>query len=458
MGKPTDKQVVWDNERKKTNRTALFSIALAVIMILTFFAGYFVRGTVEPAESQEMSALMRIITERWMSQKNTEELSADFINLVIKPYDAYATYYTPQEYKKLVEEDKGRYSGVGIALRENSEGYVQVAKVYLNSPAYKNGVETGDVLVAGIKKGETEYTVFQDEISEGKTALSVVNDLFAGYSIGDTILLKFQSGSAEPKEITLEKEDYIVSYVEYMDNEKYYYFSSTKEDGFHGRESTDIGKILPTLNDDTAYIKLYEFEGDAAKQFEKALDYMVTERHRKKLILDLRDNGGGILDILMDIASYLVTDKNADKLLVLKSEDKNSLTRYTKVKRFKGLTDVSVIANAGTASAAECLIGALIDYGNKENYGGIQFDYSRLILTPKQIDGQDVYRTYGKGIMQTTYSLPSGGALKLTTAKIYWPHSVDENGKPFCVQDRGVTDGIKETDENAINRANEVLH
>ncbi|MBR0189795.1 MAG: hypothetical protein IJQ23_05365 [Clostridia bacterium] len=481
MADKTDKNGAWNKERKRINRTALISVALAAMMIITFFAGYFVRGTVEPTTSQEMTAIMRLLKENsiYVSEQSAEELSpqilkmdelsAQFVQKVIAPYDPYAAYYSPQGYKQLLEEDRGRYSGVGIGLTfDKDTGSVKIAKVYLNSPAYKNGVKESDILVAGIKKDETEYTYFNTAVlefnqdkpeNERITALKLVNEFFAGFEIGDEINLKVLRNETEI-DFTLKKQDYIVSYVEYRDNETYYYFS-TEDDGYKGREpqsaAEKAAESIPYLDADTAYIKLYEFEGDAAKQFGQALEFMRTQG-RTKLILDLRDNGGGLIDILLDIASYLINDNDAKDIRILNFKDKISESHYSTENKFytgeNRLTDISVIANTKTASASECLIGALIDYGDKETHNGAQFNTNRLILTEHNY-AREYFCTYGKGIMQTTYGLPSGGALKLTTAKIFWPIS-----KWVCVQDIGITTVPDNcvSDENAIARANAVLH
>ena len=96
---------------------------------------------------------------------------------------------------------------------------------------------------------------------------------------------------------------------------------------------------------------------------------------------------------------------------------------------FEHLTAISVIANERSASASECLIGALICYGDI-------FSADRLIIE-KNLDG--VAKTYGKGIMQTTYKLISGGAFKLTTARILWPDGTCIHGK-----------GIYTSEENSV--------
>ena len=114
----TDKNGTWSKERKKINRTAIISVVLAAIIVTAFFAGYFVRGTVEPATAQEMTAIMRLLKENsiYVSEQSAEELlpqvlkmdelSAQFVQKVIAPYDPYAAYYSPQDYKQLLEEGR----------------------------------------------------------------------------------------------------------------------------------------------------------------------------------------------------------------------------------------------------------------------------------------------------------------------------------------------------------------
>lgn len=459
----TDKNGTWSKERKKINRTAIISVVLAAIIVTTFFAGYFVRGITEPVLGEIWGIIQG--TSVYTKDMTEDELAELFVKATLKD-DKYAKYYSPKEYAKIREEDKGRYSGVGIGITEdNNTGDVKVAKVYINSSAYKKNVKAGDILVGGIKKGETEYTDFKVAVSEYNqdkeedekiTVLSVVNDFFADFIIGDEIKLKIKQGSAEPEEKTLNKEKYNVSYVEYKDEEEHYYFS-TETSGIERLNPIEVN-VLPCLDTDTAYIKLYEFEGDAAAQFNKALEYMRT-RGKTKLILDLRDNGGGLVDILLNIASYLINYNDAADIRVLNFKDKISDSHYSTNKNrfYKGenqLTDISVIANAGTASASECLIGALSDYGNREAFNGASFSIEeRLILTERN-DTRGYFCTYGKGIMQTTYSLKSGGALQLTTAQIFWPISWT------CVQDVGIQTVPENcvSDEDAIARANEVLH
>lgn len=467
MRKQDQTNDTWQAERRKTNRNALLAVALAAVILLTFFLGFFVRGFAEPIAGQKINEIVKIIdnTSVYAGGKTADELAAQLINEILKE-DKYAKYYTPEEYKKLLAEDAGRYSGVGVGIAKNAEEKVVTVKIYMNSPAYKNGVKEGDVLVSGIFKGDTDYKSFaqyvqdyNDSVSDEKDKQDIlwaVNKFFSEYGIGEEVKFKVMRGDEE-KDFTVKKDSYTVSYVEYKDNEKYYYFS-TELDGSKWREDDYTlfpDKKIATLGDDTAYIKLYEFEGDAANQFAKAMEYMGT-RGKTKLILDLRDNGGGLVNIMVEIASYLVNKKGSANIEIIKVEEKSAKTHFsTSSNNFCSfLTDISVIANTNTASASECLIGALRDYGIKETYEGASFDLDRLVLTQEH-PTRHKYTTFGKGIMQTTYALQSGGALKLTTAHIYWPVTGE------YIQDKGIetpSEANRVTDANAIARANEILH
>ena len=198
------------------------------------------------------------------------------------------------------------------------------------------------------------------------------------------------------------------------------------------------------LSAETAYVCFTQFEGDAAEQMESALDFM-KERGRSKLILDLRDNGGGYMDILTKIAAMLVYNGGQGNFLVAYADAKTGGIPFnTSAYNYKDhIEEIVVLADENTASASECLIGVLASYG--EN-----FSLDNLV-TIKNAKG--VGKTYGKGIMQTTYQLISGGAFKLTTARVLWPD------KKTCIHGVGIIppEANQTNDSNAINRALEIL-
>ena len=172
--------------------------------------------------------------------------------------------------------------------------------------------------------------------------------------------------------------------------------------------------------------------------------YMVlnsTENGKRKLILDLRGNGGGYVDICQSVAKFFVpAPENSFSLIATAEYKKDPKTDKSKTEIFKSsaiefgtynYTKIIVLADENTASASEMLIGAMLSYDTQ--------DKIEVVLAPsKDDDGQTVYKSYGKGIMQTTYvNTFGGGALKLTTAKLVWP-----DGKT-CIHGVGITKSLE---------------
>ena len=285
-----------------------------------------------------------------------------------------------------------------------------------NSPAEHAGLVAGDIILSGKTKNEEEKTKFN-------TSTEIVNYLKKCEENAE-ITIEYERGG-EVYNATLKTRPYVASYVHYFDSEKMYSFLADKDNKPVGVESAN--SIFEIDDISVAYIRLDAFEGDASKQMKDALTFM-KERGRTKLILDLRNNGGGFMDTAMEIASYFINNGGKRKSVVAYAMGKTRTETFSTPKNnyFPHIEKAVVLANQHTASASECLIGALVHY--KE----VVKDISDIILEQSS-DG--VAKTYGKGIMQTTYKLISGGALKLTTAKIYWPD------KTTSIHGVGVTNG-----------------
>ena len=314
--------------------------------------------------------------------------------------DEYSAYYTEEEYAQVIANGNGNYKGVGLAFYNLEQPFVEV--IIGNSPVDRAGLRKGDLLLWGQREDAQPIT------------FEKVQDVFYFLSScgnEDNITFGYQRNGADDT-ITVQKENYEASYVRYYDNQKSYRFLSENGGALKGTESDNDGQVIINSNH-VCYIKLDSFEGGAFSQMQQALSYMKS-RGKSKLILDLRDNGGGDMNILTNIASLFINNGGAKKSLVAYSEGKaGNDSFYTDKNRFCDfIKSMTVIANDNTASASECLIGALITYGELvKGYGDIVLE--------KNKDG--VAKTYGKGIMQTTYMLISGGAFKLTTARIFWP-------------------------------------
>lgn len=428
-----------ENTYRKNKRILAIILAVAAL-ILCFFGGFFTHYLSQGKTLRTLTEVLKIIDDAAVNYvgEGDDKSGDDAVRAVVKEllyYDKYAAYYSAEEYKALLAESSGNYSGFGLTFVEDNKVYAVTG----NSPADRAGIKAGDVILAGKKEGETDFTVFS-----GK---ETVADFLLSLDTGDSITLKVRNDAGIITECTLKKENYQVSYVKYYDSGTYMFFRS--DDGGKPKSGTDDSQAMTVLGEDTAYISLSLFEGDAAEQFLSAMKFMES-RGRTKLILDLRGNGGGYMDILTDIASCLIQHDGKYVLAYVKEKGKTEVFKADSDDYYDGLKGVTVLADYGTASASECLIGAMLCHGGAE--GGNGFSMSDLVISYNPSRGN--YSTYGKGIMQTTYRLSTGGALKLTTAKIVWPD--DET----CIQ--GV--GIEQTDpancvaaDGAILRAVEIL-
>jgi carboxyl-terminal processing protease len=239
----------------------------------------------------------------------------------------------------------------------------------------------------------------------------------------------------------MQKAFYKASYVAYYDSERKMMIDVTKE-GLPYRENAEEKMALPN---DTALISLSEFEGEVASQLTATLSYM-EQKGRTKLILDLRDNGGGFMSTLCKVAEQLIYNGGNKTLIAYASGKADSDSFYIKSNKNNSfITEIALLANEGTASASECLIGAMAHYGER-------FSLDNLVVE-KNDDG--VAKTYGKGIMQTTYVFLDGSAIKLTTARIFWPD------KTTCIHSKGISptmpENATEKGQSAIDRAISIL-
>ncbi len=397
-------------------------VLIPLAIIIAFAGGFFSRSLFISEEADTAANIVSLIQKVGciydpVTGEEIELDAEDFADVLVSGIlDKYSAYYTEEELITVTENASGKYSGVGIGMAENGE----ILEVAFNSPAELSGVKVGDIAKSVTVNGET--VLFSAD--EGDSFTQIIRSAPTGTTIKLTV-----TRSAEEKHFDIVKSDYIASYVRYKDNEKSLDFRA--QNGVLKPVVSEGGSEELKASPNTAYIQFTQFNGDASQQMKEALDFM-RERGKTKLILDLRDNGGGYLNILQDIASYFIYNNGAKNSLVSYAEGKDmKLYSYTRENAFyQNVSSIAVLANENTASASECLIGAMLYYKDA-------FDNSKLII---EKNGEGVARTYGKGIMQSTYTLKNGGALKLTTAKIYHPDKTSSI--------HGV--GFRPTDANAV--------
>ena len=432
------------NLTKKSKKSKiLIALLTSFCLIIVFLGGFFTRYFTENKSARLLNEILNIIEKHSIVSENfTSENIADLVvNGTIAPYDDYAQYFSPEEYRTEENNGKGNYNGHGL--------YVYVAdnvifKTLINSPSYNAGLRKGDRLISGKIEGEQDYSTFiiGDNVNAGDIT---VTEFFKKTTLNTKVYVKAEQNGVV-KEFNFTAKSYKQSYVEYYDNEiMAYYFA---EDGNLSLTQYSTDK-MSILDKDTAYILLSSFEGDAANQLGGVLRLM-KERNKTKLVFDLRDNGGGYMATLCDVAGYLVKGGNQKNpvIAIAKGKSVNESYRVSSKKNVE-IEKICVIANQNTASASECLLSAMLYYSDSAKE---PFTIDNLILTKNT--SRNNFSTYGKGIMQQTFKLFSGGALKLTTAKIYQPDGTT------CIHGVGIEQSNTQNcveDSFALSRATQIL-
>lgn len=308
--------------------------------------------------------------------------------------DEYAQYYTKEEMSAEMDETNGNYVGIGIYMTiNNSEGTITVTEPMEGSPAEEAGIKTDDMIVA--VNGEEVTT---ENVSNMSSKIKGEE--------GTKVKLTIKR-EEKTFEVEVERKRIVVNHTK----------AEIKENS--------IG-----------YIQIEDFEGGTAAEFKKRYEEL-KKKNIKSLIIDLRGNGGGVVDEALSILN-MICDKDSTLLITV---DKSNKEEVTKSKQTP-IADIPIVVltNGYSASASEILAGALKD--NKK---------ATLVGT----------KTYGKGVIQTLMQLSDGSGLKMTTEEYYTP-SHNKINKVGIDPDYEVKlpSGIKElTDKNdtQLQKAIELL-
>lgn len=297
--------------------------------------------------------------------------------------DPYSAYMNAEEYANWKTALQGEYSGVGVTFSQDADGNYVVVSVEPGSPADEAGLQTGDILLA----------------ADGKTYDNM--DLLANAIRGD-------AGTQVELTYTRDGKENTVS----MTRKKIVQHSVSHK----------------MLDQDTGYIEITSFMESTAEDFREALK-AVTESGAKKLVLDLRDNGGGLLNACIDVA-----DEFLDQGIVVSVEGKSQERMEYESKDGKTALKTVVLVNENSASAAEILAAALKDNGFA-------------------LVGQT---TFGKGVIQSTNELEDGSALKLTIMEYFSPKGNAIHEKGVAPNHEVKDDENTEIDEQ-LQKARELL-
>ena len=293
--------------------------------------------------------------------------------------DPYSVYYSKEELESMEESISGAYSGIGATLTQDPDtGDLSVVSCFDGTPAQEAGLQPGDV-ITGWNGNSVEGMELSELVSKIKTDPE------------EQLTLEIER-DGEILEVELTRREVQIPTVEYE-----------------------------MLDDQIGYIRLVEFDEVTADQFKEALEDLENQ-NMKKLIIDVRNNPGGVLQVVCDMLDQLLPEG-----LIVYTEDKNGNRKeYTSDEEHQFTKPLAVLANENSASASDIFAGAIQDYG-----------IGTIVGTT----------TFGKGIVQRTFYLSDGTGVKLTVAKYYTPKGHD-------IHKKGITPDVEiELDEELKNQS-----
>ena len=351
------------------------------------------------AVEDKITEIETLVQKYYLNEIDTEQVENYLYKGMIAGLDdAYAAYYTKEEYQSMMDSTNGSYYGIGVEMSQNmTTGIITITRVFEGSPAEEAGLLPGDVIY---KVQDTEVT--------GEDLTKVVS------------MIKGAEGTTVPISVAREGEsDYLTFDVE--------------------RRTIEISTVEHRMLDgNIGYISIASFDDVTVNQFLTALEDLENQGETA-LIIDLRNNGGGlvssagsILDRLLPEGLIVYTEDKYGNREELKSDAENYFDK-----------PLAVLVNGNSASASEIFAGAIKDYG-----------IGTLVGT----------QTFGKGIVQKVYPLSDGTAVKLTVSKYYTPkgnniHGIGISPDVEVELDADVANAITipEEKDNQLQKAVEIL-
>ncbi len=273
--------------------------------------------------------------------------------------DPYSVYYTAEEYASFMEDTGGEYVGVGVQVSQNIDTKVITVVKVFDGPALEAGILAEDIIT---KVGGVDVSTME---------IDAVVDLIKGEEGTDVTITVYRGSDSQEHEYTMPRQKVENPTVEYK-----------------------------MLDNNIGYIQVSSFYEVTGEQFVEGVINLQAQG-MEGLIVDLRDNGGGLLDIAVSMLDYMLPE---GKIVYTKDKDGNVTSQFTSDEENQFNMPLAVLVNGYSASASEIFAGAVKDYGT-----------GTLVGTT----------TYGKGIVQRVFPLEDGSAVKLTIAKYFTPNGND---------------------------------
>ena len=341
-----------------------------------------------------------VINQYYLDEIDQDEVESwMYKGLIAGLGDTYAAYYTKEELEKTTEASSGSYNGIGAVLsQDRTTGLITIVRCYEGTPSAESGLLPGDVL----------YSINDTQVTD-KDLTEVVS------------MIKTEPGDTVKIEVVREGENDYLSF--------------------------DVARApieVPTVNSEMldgniGYIEITEFDTVTEEQFKRALSELESQG-MEKLIIDLRNNPGGVLSTVCNMLEQILPEG-----LIVYTEDKEgNRTEYKSDGKHEFTKPLAVLVNGNSASASEIFAGAVKDYG-----------IGTLVGT----------KTFGKGIVQRIVNLNDGTAVKLTVSKYYTPkgnniHKVGIEPDVEVELDESLKQQvtIEKSEDNQLQKAIEVLN
>ena len=305
---------------------------------------------------QKIEYLEKMIDQEYLGEVDNAEMAEGiYAGLVYGLGDVYSRYYTADEYAQETASTDGAYAGIGVSIQKNKNGGVQIAECYEGGPGADAGLQTGDVITA---INDTDVTDME---------LSDVVSLIRENKDKTIVLTVFRENEEKSREISVDVTDVELPSV--------------------------FGEMLDKK---TGYIQITQFTGVTPQQY-KDMFAELKDKGMERLVIDLRDNPGGLLTSVCDILREILPEG-----LIVYTEDKYG-NREEETCDGKHQLDMplAVLVNENSASASEIFAGAVQDH-----------EVGTIVGTT----------TYGKGVVQELRQLSDGSAVKLTVSNYYTPN------------------------------------
>lgn len=318
---------------------------------------------------QKASQIEYIVDKYYVNEYDKELMEETmYKGMVASLKDPYSYYMSKKELESFLQDTEGNYVGIGIMVNLTEDEKILVNKVFEGSPAQESGIKEGDKIVK-VEGKDVNLENYQDLVSN----------------------IKGEEGTKVKLTIHREKDNKVFD-TEVM------------------RKSLDVPTVeYKMLEDNIGYISISQFDRVTYDQFKTAFDSLSSSNG---LIIDLRNNPGGLLTTVNKITDMLVPEGTITYI-----EDKNGNRDYHKSDANYYNKPLTILVNGNSASASEVLSGAVKDFGVGKLVGET---------------------TYGKGVVQNMYQLPDGSGVKITMAKYYTPSGI-------CIHGTGIEPDYKVT-------------